>query len=147
MNCRVKVTMEPVTCLQKRQSISLYQGRVFQVSADLTSEILTERSSGKQVLWNWQSKFLKNTYKEVNFKLQVPVKRLFGNKVFITPTPTSFLQVTFPVKFHLATLTRPSFKNTYFLGYIQQLLINKNRIFENLLQLRSFLVKLQNNFL
>ena len=53
---------------------------VFEVRADLSSEILTERCFGKQVFWNWQSKFLEITYKKVHFKLQAPINRLFGKR-------------------------------------------------------------------
>ena len=59
---------------------------MLEVIADLTSEMLTERCSGRQVFYNWQSKFLKKTYKEVHFKLQAPINRLFGKEVFLNPT-------------------------------------------------------------
>ena len=49
-------------------------------------EILTETCSGKQVFWNWQSKLLKNAYKEVQFKLHAPTADLLENEVFLNPT-------------------------------------------------------------
>ena len=68
---------------------------MFDVSADLTSEILTQTCSGTQVFWNWQLKFLKNTYKEVHFELQVPINRLFEKGGVFTSYPATLLKVKF----------------------------------------------------
>ena len=70
---------------------------MFEVSADLTSEILSEECSGKQVFWNWQSKFLKNTYKEVNFKLQAPINRLFGKRGDFASYSVTLLKMKFSI--------------------------------------------------
>ena len=68
---------------------------MFEVSADLTSEILTEICSGTQLFRNWQLKFLKNTYKEVHFELQVPINRLFEKPGVFTSYPATFLKMKF----------------------------------------------------
>ena len=70
---------------------------MFEVSADLTSEILTETCSGTQVFWNWQLKFLKNTYKEVHFELQVPINRLFEKRDVFTSYPPTLLKMKFSI--------------------------------------------------
>ena len=70
---------------------------MFDVSAVLISEILTERCSGKKVFWNWQSKFLKNTYKEVRFKLQTPITRLFGKRSLFKSYPETLLKIKFSI--------------------------------------------------
>ena len=76
---------------------------MFEVSANLTLEILTERCSGKQVFWNWQSKLLKNTYKEIHARLQAPINRHFRKRgVF---------------KSYLATLLKMKFSKGIFHGF------------------------------
>ena len=70
---------------------------MFEVSADLTSEILTETCSGTQVFWNWQPKFLKNTYKEVDFELQDPINRFFEKQGVFTSYPATLLKMKFSI--------------------------------------------------